>query len=179
MSLLHSSEVGNLQVCVYRDPNPESPADWDSLGQIVYTSSRYALGTRRITRALMDQIREGIASGELVGLPVFAYVHSGAMIRAAESNPFSCPWDSGQSGYVYCTHKRAIQEFGLPEKVARREALRVMVREVEVFNQYLQGDVYGYRIMQGDDEVDSCWGLYGLDYAVQAAKEAVEALCRV
>lgn len=179
MSLLHSFEVGDLQVRVYHDPDPESPANWDNLGQIIYTSFQYALGTRRVTHAQMDDIYEHIASGELVGMPVFAYVHGDAMIRAAESNPFNCPWDSGQSGYVYCSHKRAVQEFGLPEKVARREALRVMVGEVETFNQYLQGDVYGYRIMRGNDEVDACWGLYGLDYAVRAAKEAAEALCHV
>lgn len=178
MPPLKSFEVGHLRVLIEQDCDPQSPAEWDNVGEIVYTSLRYTLGTRRVAHAQMDDIHRGIISGELIGMPVFAYVHGGAMIRTAESNPFNCPWDSGQSGFVYCTRERAIQEFpGQVEKVVRRAALRTMAAEVETFNQYLQGDVYGYRIMDGDNEVESCWGLYGLDYATKEAKAVAEALC--
>lgn len=179
MPPLKSFEVGHLRVLIEQDCDPRSPAEWDNVGEIAYVSNRYTLGTEHVSRDRLDEIAAGIGSGELIGLPVFAYVHSGAIIRAAENNPFHCPWDSGQSGFVYCTRERAVQEFGLPEKVARREALRAMVNEVETFSQYLQGDVYGYQIMRGNDVVDSCWGLYDLDHAVKTAKEAAEALCHV
>lgn len=178
MPPLKSFEVGHLRVLIEQDCDPQSPAEWDNVGEIVYTSLRYTLGTRRVTHAQMDDIRRGITSYELIGMPVFAYVHGSVMIHAAESNPFNCPWDSGQSGFVFCTYERAIQEFpGQVEKVVRREALRAMIAEVETFSQYLQGDVYGYRIMDRDNEVESCWGLYGLDYAAKEAKAVAEALC--
>jgi hypothetical protein len=178
MPPLKSFEVGHLRVLIEQDCDPQSPAEWDNVGEIVYASDHYTLGTRRVSRSGLNEIAVGIESGELIGMPVFAYVHGSAMIHAAESNPFNCPWDSGQSGFVFCTYERAIQEFpGQAEKVVRREVLRTMVAEVETFSQYLQGDVYGYRIMDGDNEVESCWGLYGLDYAVKEAKAVAEALC--
>lgn len=178
MSPLKSFEVGRLRVLIEQDCDPQSPTEWDNVGKIAYVSDRYTLGTEHVSRDRLDEIAAGIGSGELIGMPVFAYIHSGATIRAAESNPFHCPWDSGQSGFVYCTREKAIQEFpGQAEKVVRREALRVMVGEVETFNQYLQGDVYGYRIMDGDDEIESCWGFYGLDYVTEEAKAVAEALC--
>jgi hypothetical protein len=37
------------------------------------------------------------------------------------------------------------------------------------------GDVYGYVIENAnDDDLDSCWGFYGIDYCIQEAKDAAE-----
>ena len=61
--------------------------------------------------------------------------------------------------------------------------------EMSEYQAYLDGDVYGYiierrvtwspvddedeyRTMETWDEVESCWGYYGCDYAVEAAIEA-------
>ena len=47
--------------------------------------------------------------------------------------------------------------------------------EVEVYDQYIRGDVYGFIIedLQGNN-VDSCWGFYGWE---AAAEQADNALC--
>jgi hypothetical protein len=44
---------------------------------------------------------------------------------------------------------------------------------VKGYDQYLTGDVYGYVIKDKDEQIDSCWGFYGLDYVIESAKEAV------
>ena len=48
-----------------------------------------------------SKVARKIRDGEYVGLPVWAYVHGGSQIAASETNPHSCPWDSGQSGWAY------------------------------------------------------------------------------
>lgn len=171
------------------DQDPMSPADWDNLGKIAYSSMRYALGTEYVSRDRLDEIAEGIRNGTLIGLPVYAYVHSGSMISCGTrlkdgtivyGNPFSCPWDSGQSGFVYVEKARAIKEFGNKILTAhvKRNVLRCLANEVEAFSQYLEGDVYGVIVerLEGDEwkEVDACWGMYGIEYAREEANRMGE-----
>jgi hypothetical protein len=139
------------------DPNPQ-PYDGDTVSQIAYMkSSRYTLGTEAVNHERMDEIRDGIEDGTYIGLPVFAYVHGGATIRAGSG--FSCPWDSGQSGFVYCDREQALSEFKTEEAV-----IECLKAEVKLFDAYLTGEVYGYRLLDKDgEELESCWGFYGDD----------------
>ena len=139
------------------DPDPR-PYDGDTVGKIAYLKrSRYTLGTEVVERERMDEIRDGIGSGKYIGLPIFAYVHDGATIRAGVS--FSCPWDSGQSGFVYCEREAALKEFTSEEDV-----IKCLQSEVKIFDAYLTGKVYGYRLLDKDgEELESCWGFYGDD----------------
>jgi hypothetical protein len=165
---IYSTERGGLTARIEYDSDPTSPSEWDNLGEIAYSSARYKLGTKNVSKARMDEIAADIRSGELVGMPVFSYVHSGATIRAAESNPFHDPWDSGQSGFVYADREKVLKEFGKSRMsvALRKRALETLKAEVETFDMYLRGDVYGVVI---EDEagrvIDSVWGMYGLEYA--------------
>lgn len=175
-----------LRVRIEYDRDPQSPPEWDQLGKIAYTSDRYTLGTERVSRDRAHEIQEGIESGELIGLPVYAYVHGAATIRAGNGNPFSCPWDSGQSGFVYCEKAKAIKEFGkkILTKRIRENVLKCLRNEVEAYDQYLTGDCYGIIVervirdeggdIEDTEELASCWGFYGLDYAREEAKSMGE-----
>lgn len=134
------------------------PYDGDTVGQIAYLKrSRYVLGTEAVERERMDEIARGIEEGIYIGLPIFAYVHGGSTIRAGVG--FSCPWDSGQSGFVYCEREKALKEFTSEEDV-----IKCLQSEVKIFDAYLTGEVYGYRLLDKDsEELESCWGFYGDD----------------
>lgn len=89
-------------------PNPLT--DCDGMPKVAYLSrSRYVLGSEAVDQERMDEIAKGIESGKLIGLPVYAYVHSGV---ALSTGPFSCPWDSGQSGFVYETKETILEWYG-------------------------------------------------------------------
>ena len=99
-------------------------------------------------------------------LPLHLYDHSGITMN---TGGFSCPWDSGQVGYIYCTKERAIAEWGEDCLDRAEDYLR---SEVEVYDQYLRGDVYGFIVEETEDEdndtavweqTDSCWGFFGSD----------------
>lgn len=98
-------------------------------------------------------------------LPVFMYDHSGKTIN---TTGFSCPWDSGQIGWIYATREQICKEYGgkyLTEAL-RKKVESVLRSEVRVLDQWLLGDVWGYVIEREDGEAeDSCWGFYGQDYA--------------
>lgn len=159
---------------VSQDTDPTSPAEWDNLGTICYTrSSRYVLGTQACTPDELKGIARQIAIGTLIGMPVYAYIHGNVRIKAADSNPFSCPWDSGQSGFVYATREAVFREYGGKRMTKRiREAARNLLRaEVETFSQYLNGDVWLLTHVKDGEIVECCGGYYGWDYAMQEAKE--------
>lgn len=111
---------------------------------------------------------DAILAKHCVILPVYAYIHGGIVLN---TGGFSCPWDSGQVGWIYATMDTVRKEWS-----GDREACERCLRaEIEEYSQYLAGDVWGYRVFDGDCEIDSCWGFYGYDYCESEAKAAMEA----
>jgi len=153
---------------IEQDSDSANPGEW-LFGHIAYHSSRYALGTDCVSRDRLDEIKAGVDSGKLIGMPVYAYVHSGATISTSS---FSCPWDSGQSGYVYCTREEAIAELGKKSltKRTKEQALELLEDTVKVFDMYLQGDIWGYVIEDDGKELGSCWGFYGYESCKKEAE---------
>jgi hypothetical protein len=88
------------------------------------------------------------------------YDHSGITIR---TSPFSCPWDSGQIGFIYATPERIREFYGVKRITAKVKAdvLKHLHGEIETYDKYLTGEVYRYLIIDPDgNDVDSCSGYY-------------------
>jgi hypothetical protein len=172
---------------IVQDEDPQNPrTEWDNLGKMVCFHKKYQLGDKHKLAASDFQSLEDYlkASGAAVILPLYLYDHGGITIS---TRPFSCPWDSGQIGFIYLDKKDLEKEFGNNPLMIdggrltpqlQKLALEILETEVETYNQYLTGDVWGYRIFKGEEEVDSCWGFFGRDYCEQQAKETVEAMVK-
>ena len=149
---------GNVTLKVLVDDSPLNPrTEYDNLGKILYTSSRYCLGDRQ---AEEEEIRSIMESDEYLWLPVYACIHSGTRLSTAE---FGDKWDSGMSGIVYVSMPDALKEWSKKRLTPKlREAiLGCLKTEVETFSQYLNGEVYGWVIEVDGGHVDSCWGFFG------------------
>jgi len=124
-------------------------------------------------------------------LPLFLYDHSDISMSTGRSYPFDCPWDAGQVGYIFVTKDQVRKEYSCKHITKKVLALATscLQGEVETYNQCLTGDVYGYRIFKIDDpdfdpdtddpdgfgdEVNSCWGFYGLDYCREEAQNLLD-----
>jgi hypothetical protein len=133
--------------------NPREDRDHSSV--ILYSSHSYLLGDKRVEQGTEVSRRDNIV------LPVYAFIHSGV---ALNTTGFSCPWDSGQSGYIYENKAAIREEFGV-KRISAKLRKRVedrMRAEVEEFGKYLNGEVYGFVIEdENGEEVDSCWGFFG------------------
>jgi len=155
--------------------NPRT--EWDNLGTMVFHKN-YILGDRGHTYktndyASWDELEADIRKTAAAILPLFLYDHSGITMR---TSPFSCRWDSGQVGFIFISKAKALKEFGgkiVTKKL--RERLETYLRsEVETYDQYLRGDVWGVKVFEDGEEIDSCWGFYGYDYAELEAKAMCE-----
>ena len=166
---------------IEQDSSPDSPRTWDNLGTMVCFHKRYDLGDKTDYRSedydSWDELRQGIIDneGEVFMLPLYLYDHSGITIS---TRPFNCNWDSGQVGYIFVSRNKVKKE-GIDET----KVLDYLKGEVETYDQYLTGDVWGYRIYEietcslGHEHktlVDSCWGFFGEEYAEQEGKSLLE-----
>lgn len=106
--------------------------------------------------------------------PLYLYDHSGITISTGR---FFCPWDSGQVGYIYMT-KDTMEKEGWNKE----QATKYLESEVTVYDNYLTGEVYGFRIEDADgEEIESCWGYYGDDGKedmIQECKQTIDRLVK-
>ena len=169
---MHEIKINSRVTAVLTyDEDCQGPGDF-MLGKIYYVKgSRYMLGTDAADAGRMFEVSTGIASGELVGLPVYAYVHSGTQLS---TTPFSCSFDSGLAGFIACSHEDVKDWFGEHHCKSTEEVLEVLRNEVEEFSKFLQGDVYVITIYVDGKEEEIVGGFYGFDYAVEEAKVMAE-----
>jgi len=168
-------EVNGHKVAIIQDEFNESPEKcMDQLGTILYRkNSRYILGYKGVEVEEMDEIAK---RRDVICLPVYAYIHSGV---ALNTSGFHCPWDSGQSGIMYVENAKVREEWGVKRisPKLRAKVIEVLKGELETFNQYLEGDVWGYVITDPEgEEVESCWGFYGFEYCKEEATSLAENL---
>lgn len=172
---------------IFYDFDAQNPReDRDNFGTMVCWHRRYILGDKhnlnnpddfwlslagdiigdagKAEQMSRGKLEEAV-SKKVIVLPLYLYDHSGLALRTV---PFSCPWDSGQVGWVYVTKEKVREEYDV-KKVTRKireKVERVIKSEIEEFEYYLNGEVYGFEI---EDEkgstVDSCWGFFGYDFA--------------
>lgn len=154
---------------IVQDNNPDSPREWDNMGTMICFHGRYNLGDKHNydhkDYSGWEEMETAIIKNEspAVILPLYLYDHSGITIS---TSPFSCPWDSGQIGFIFVSKEKLRKEYGVKRitKEVIERAEKCLLAEVNTYDQYLTGDVYGYKVIDEEgNEEDSCWGYYGED----------------
>lgn len=102
---------------------------------------------------------------EIYILPLFLYGYSELTIT---TTGFGSDWDNNFVGYVYTT-KDELDCMGCVYN-SREDVEEILKSEVELYDKYLKGEVYGFSIVEYDekydneyDEIESYWGFYGDD----------------
>lgn len=174
---------------IFYDDCAENPRRvFDELGIMVCMHKRYNLGDNKIKLdrdefGSWNEVEDHLIQdyNAKVILPLYLYDHSGITMS---TTGFSCGWDSGQVGFIFADHASCVKEFG--ENYSCEAIKKILNTEVELYDLYLRGEVYGYQIMDKrkcphcheilEDEyesTDSCFGFYGLEDVKEAANEAL------
>lgn len=151
-----------VKVRILQEECPESPREWDNLGTMACWHNRYNLGDIQPKQSPEEWLAENAPEGSVV-LPLYLYDHSGITMR---TNAFSCPWDSGQVGYIVATPEAIRKEFSCKRisKKLRAKVEKILMQEVKIYDDFITGCVYSYIIETEDGEyIDSCGGFYGDD----------------
>ncbi|MEF3304187.1 hypothetical protein [Paenibacillus sp. GYB003] len=187
----------------------------DNLGTMICWHRRYHLGDEHRfaePREFMESLADGFeikrieersdkdlfeqVARHAIILPIYAYEHGAITIRTA---PFSCPWDSGQVGWIYISKKKAREEFGKLTQSRVSYIENLLKAEVQEYDDYLQGNVFGFTLYSVEAELreylseagtdvydlsfdewspflkkmDSCWGFIGNNHHTNGISECL------
>lgn len=166
----------SYKISIYSDELIDNPRDFMAFGKMICFHKRYNLGDKHSIRYQdydgWSSIKSALIKDEHaeIILPLFLMDHGSISIRTSS---FSCPWDSGQVGFIYTTKEKIREHYGRKRisvktlELAKSE----LNREVEVYNSYISGEGCRYEI---NDEGDSCGGYYNTKTAILDAKQSID-----
>ena len=150
--------------------------DWDNLGIMLCAHRGYTLGDEQFNdRESLDQRLEEL--DPVVKLPLWLLDHSGLAMQTGSFASDAQQWDSGQVGWIVATKEDILKSYKVkPKRLTKKmikNAEQSLRNEVADYDNYLQGNVYGYELFEvtkcttagfedeeHEKEVESCWGFY-------------------
>lgn len=181
MEAINTIKEGKYLLEIYPDNNPSDPRGNDNLGTMICFHSRYKLGDKHEYNHNhyngWDEMKEAIIKKEKVHtiLPLFLYDHSGITMSTSS---FNDRWDSGQVGFIFISKAKVKKE-----KIDESKVGEYLKGEVETYDQYLTGDVYGYKLFEVStcnkgcehkEELESCCGYYGQESCEEDGKSMLK-----
>ena len=169
---------------IVRDLDAEDPRkNYSHMGTMVCWHREYKLGDQQPKVSPEDYIEAVWGSKkrferEAFHLPLYLYDHSGITMA---TTPFSCPWDSGQVGFIWVSKSRVREEYDVSRitKALENRVHSILTAEVGDYDQWLRGEVCGWEVYdEAGDVVDSCWGYYDLELAKEEALAVVDSLTK-
>ena len=191
--------IGRLTMDI--DEFAESPREWDNVATIVSEGGNWDIsdeGWRMSAEEFAEFLHKKLdkkcpeikgltdidhivncesAKNYIVCKPIYMYDHSGQTISLS---PFGCPWDSGCCGYIFVFKDKILNGFERATEDNWRDiADEIIQSEIDIYDHYIQGEVYGYCLEEGHtvehkdlvtgtiwtsteyETVDSCCGFYG------------------
>jgi hypothetical protein len=183
MEAVESKRIGKYLIKVVQDEMADSPDSWyNDDAFVVYDHRQFYVKRKGFEpRDIFDHTNarnKMFYDGHYVFV-LYAYIHSGVALSVGDHNFPDARWDVSSTGYVVVKRQKGTY--------SREKAFKLAEAVTEEWNQYLSGDVYGYKIfdMTGiddddddvgiDEMVDSCWGFYGdHEYCMTEATGVVE-----
>ena len=159
--------------------------EWDNLGTMVCWHRRYDLGDKHDFNDPED-FYEWLKDNKSVVLPLYLYDHSGITMSTSNSRyPFTCPWDSGQVGYIYVTYEQIREEYGYKLITQKRyEQIAGYLRnEITEYDNYLTGNVYWFNVFcdicdpDHEESIDSCGGFNGYNWKENGLMDQADTEC--
>ena len=203
---MKDSEGVEYTLTVKQDDIAEDPREWSNLCTMVCWHRHYSLGDKHdydgiedFFQALckevlgkgydetaelywQDMLKMLKESNLILIKAINMYDHSGITVSTSSSYPYNDRWDACCVGFIYVTKKTIFDECGnVTEGNWKERADEYIEGEMETYDQYLRGDVYGFTLTktiiqqekchhcgevireyeEEEEEVDSCWGFYG------------------
>lgn len=182
MYLYKKIEYNDHHINIYYDEDPLDPRrDIDNLGTLYTAHRRYCPEKEFDKHFTIEEVFDDRRCSNFkksflkryIVVPVYLYDHSGL---AVSTTPFSCSWDSGLFGILAVSLDKVRKEYGWKQITAKRRSKieSYLQGELNILDQYYQGEVYGFEITPADDNsevLESCWGFFGEDSLEQLIDE--------
>lgn len=196
---LKSKTGEEYRLTVSRDEFPTSPRDDENLSKILCWHPRQYLGDKNEFDSYADfiDVLGEYDKNEIAIFPIRAYEHSGISISILNSYPFNDKWDSYQIGVcIVCKSDIADLLDSEDERKWEEVAKEVAFTEVELYNQFLNGEVFCFTLEKREEifvecpccntkiptgydwvEIESCGGFFGDDIEENGMLDYVSGYC--
>lgn len=175
----YKQKNGNKILKIYQDEfNDFSPRDNDNVGEMICFYKGWELGDENDLNQddfnSWEELKEYLIKEKkaVIILPLSVYEHGSLTIKIGNYKGLlpegHYEFDTSNVGFVYVT-KEKLKEEGLTKKKAEK----IINAEVEEYNKYLNGEVYGFKITKTkkckccnhieEIDIDSCWGFIGYE----------------
>lgn len=110
-------------------------------------------------------------------LPILKYEHSLVRYYIGDSVD---RWDGGVVGFAWRDKKELCKEYGvkkLSQKLKAETIEKVVESELRAYTNFANGEAYGFELYSrenGEDPIDSCYGLIGYDSTDELFKDVLE-----
>jgi len=182
MEAIETFKVDDKTVEIHIDEDPSNPRDNDNCDLFIMFHKRYNLGDEHDYKFVdydgWDEMEAQIIKDHnpVEIRRIYMYDHSGITIS---DHTFSDPWDSGMIGFALISRKSALEVMNAKRvtKKIKEWAKKCLDSSIKTYDEYLQGEVYGYVIKDEEgNDLESCWGFFGLDYAKRVATETAKGI---
>ncbi len=143
-------EYKGCKIRIVADDNPESPNEWgDDSAFLVYDHRQFMVKRdgfepRDIWKYFNgEDASMGFLYEDYYAFPVEAYIHSGVKLSLYEAD-ITCQFDSSVTGYVLV--KTKVESMAGIKFITKSMAKERAEGLLEIWNQYLSGEVYGFII---------------------------------
>ena len=144
---------------IKQDESAENPREWQNTMSTFYgVKGRYLIGGKQdLEYQYRDSLEEHIDE----------FRHQGHVIVEFSTDAGEC--------FAVIDLDDVKKEYGDKSVKSRNKAKKYAEAEIEEFQAWANGEVYGYIIKDLDGKtLDSCWGFYGRKYCQEAAEEAAK-----
>jgi len=168
--IIESKEVGDYTVKVLKSEDPVNPReDYEQYDNMICFHGRYSLGDEESKDFNpddfngWDELEDNIVKkmNWVAYLPLYLYDHSGITIS---TESFNDRWDSGQVGFIGMSRQQMKEIFDWSNVTEKRmgRLLELLKSSVDVYDDYLTGNIYDFVIVDKDDcVVESCCNYIG------------------
>ena len=157
-------EGNNYKLIIEQDDISENPREWSNLATMICFYKRYDLGDKHNYDGVHEMLED---LAEEIGLeyegkntpdlmtelspyycikPLYLYDHSGITISTSDGHPYNDRWDAGCIGFAYISKEKAIANSVDVKENWQKYASKCIDSEVQTYDQYLTGEVYGYKL---------------------------------
>jgi len=158
------------------DEYAENPREWGNIGKCIFFGKHSYLGDEHEYNTDAhngwEEMEAAIIEGEGIDilLPVYGYSHGNLTIN---TTGYSCPWDSGQLGFIIVSRQGMDECKGWKRITEGRKPklYEALNSEIKILDQYAQGDIWGFEIKKLDAPR---WGYYGQEAAIEEAKAIID-----
>ena len=190
---------------IFTDDDPWNPREWDNLCTMICWHRHYNLGDKHDYDGIedffqtlckevlgkgydetselfwQDMLKMLQESNLILIKSINLYDHSGITVSTSNSYPYNDRWDAGCVGFIYVTKKTVLEQCTYATDESWKDVAEDFIEgEMKTYDQYLTGDVYGFKLTkmvlkqdkcphcdevireyEEEEELDMCWGFYG------------------